>query len=97
MCRLVVPAKDAHIIDIACGRGRHALELYRHGFSVCGIDLSAENIKYAKEQAKNMQASDNLQFMVHDMRKPYKHNFLIYLIYLQALAILKIRKITFEH
>ena len=27
---LIEPAKDAHILDIACGRGRHALELYRH-------------------------------------------------------------------
>ena len=72
---LIQPAKDAHIIDIACGRGRHALELYRHGFSVSGIDLSPENIKYAKEQAKNMQASDTLQFMVHDMRKPLQTQF----------------------
>ena len=72
---LIQPAKDAHILDIACGRGRHALELYRHGYAVTGIDLSPENIKYAKEEAKNKQASDALQFMVHDMRKPLETQF----------------------
>ena len=72
---LIQPAKDAHILDIACGRGRHALELYRHGYSVTGIDLSSENIKYAKEEAKKKKASDSLQFMVHDMRKPLDRQF----------------------
>jgi SAM-dependent methyltransferase len=37
--------------------------------------LSPENIKYAKEEAKNKQASDALQFMVHDMRKPLDAQF----------------------
>lgn len=72
---LIQPAKDAHILDIACGRGRHALELYRQGYTVTGIDLSPKNIKYAKEEAKNKQASDALQFMVHDMRKPLDTQF----------------------
>jgi len=72
---LIQPAKDAHILDIACGRGRHAIELYRHGYSVTGIDLSPENIKYAKEEAKKKKASDTLQFMVHDMRSPLDRQF----------------------
>lgn len=72
---LIQPAKDAHILDIACGRGRHAIELYRHGYSVTGIDLSTENIKYAKEEAKKKKASDTLQFMVHDMRSPLDRQF----------------------
>ncbi|MBN10079.1 MAG: SAM-dependent methyltransferase [Flavobacteriaceae bacterium] len=72
---LIQPAKDAHFLDIACGRGRHAFELYRHGYSVTGIDLSPENIKYAKEEAKKKNASDTLQFMVHDMRKALDRQF----------------------
>lgn len=72
---LIQPTKNAHILDIGCGRGRHAFELYRHGFSVTGIDLSPKNIKYAKEEAKNKQASDALRFMVHDMRKPLDTQF----------------------
>ena len=67
---LIQPAKDAHILDVACGRGRHALEVYRHGYAVTGIDLSPENVKYAKEEARKKQTSDALQFMVHDMRIP---------------------------
>ena len=72
---LIQPAKDAHILDIACGRGRHSLELYRHGYSVTGIDLSPENIKYAKEEAKKKKASDALHFLVHDIRKPFDWQF----------------------
>ena len=72
---MIQPAKDAHILDIACGRGRHSLELYRHGYSVTGIDLSPENIKYAKEEAKKKKASDALHFLVHDMRKPLDRQF----------------------
>ena len=72
---LIQPAKDAHILDVACGRGRHALEVYRHGYAVTGIDLSPENVKYAKKEARNKQTSDALQFMVHDMRKPLDTQF----------------------
>lgn len=72
---LIQPPKEAHLLDVACGRGRHALELHRHGYAVTGIDLSLENIKYAKEEAKKMQASDALQFMVHDMRNPMNTQF----------------------
>ena len=72
---LIQPPKEAHLLDVACGRGRHALELHRHGYAVTGIDLSPENIKYAKEEAKKMQASDALQFMVHDMRNPMDTQF----------------------
>ena len=72
---LIKPSKDAHILDIGCGRGRHALELYRHGFKVTGIDLSKENIKYAKDQAKKVKASSDLKFMVQDMREPLDTQF----------------------
>ena len=72
---LIQPNKNAHILDIGCGRGRHAFELYAHGFSVTGIDLSPKNIKYAKEKAKKKRASDALRFLVHDMRNPLDAQF----------------------
>ena len=75
LINLIQPSKDAHILDVGCGRGRHAIELYRHGFMVTGIDLSHENIKYAKDKAKNEKASSSLKFMVHDMRKPLDTQF----------------------
>ena len=75
LINLIQPSKDAHILDVGCGRGRHAIELYRHGFTVTGIDLSHENIKYAKDKAKNEKASSALKFMVHDMRNPLDTQF----------------------
>ena len=72
---LIQPAKDAHILDVACGRGRHAIELHRHGYNVTGIDLSPKNIKYATELASNKGVTDGLRFKVHDMRIPLAKQF----------------------
>lgn len=58
--------KDAKILDLACGRGRHAVFLNKLGFDVLGLDLSEENIAFAK-QFEN----ERLHFKVHDMRIPY--------------------------
>ena len=51
------------LLDIACGRGRHAVYLHKKGYDVTGIDLSVENIRYAQQFA-----NDTLRFFVHDMR-----------------------------
>lgn len=58
------PATNNKIVDIACGRGRHSIYLNKKGFDVTGIDLSEQNIKYAKQFEQK-----NLHFYVHDMRK----------------------------
>jgi SAM-dependent methyltransferase len=58
---------DAHFaIDLACGKGRHAVTLNSHGCKVLGLDLSDESIAYAQQFATN-----TLQFEVHDMRIAY--------------------------
>ena len=44
---LIQPKKESRILDVACGRGRHAIELSRLGYNVTGIDLSSESIKYS--------------------------------------------------
>lgn len=61
---------NSRILDIACGRGRHALYLATQGFTVTGIDLSPNSILYAQNEvtAKGIDA----QFYVHDMRTPAK-------------------------
>ncbi len=56
---------DDHILDLACGRGRHAIYLNKKGFNVTGLDLSPQNIAIAK-QFEN----DRLHFATHDMRRP---------------------------
>ena len=61
---------QARVVDIACGRGRHAIYLNRKGFEVTGIDVAEESIRYAK-QFEN----DTLNFSVHDMRRPFVTNY----------------------
>ncbi len=58
------PPHDAHILDLACGRGRHAFYLHRLDYNVTGLDLSPSNIEYA-----NSFAEEGLDFEVGDMRE----------------------------
>ena len=63
VCRIHLQS-GAKMLDIACGRGRHAVYMNKQGYDVTGIDLSIENIRYAR-QFEN----DSLRFFVHDMRQ----------------------------
>ncbi len=58
------------ILDLACGKGRHALYLNTLGYHVTGVDLSKNSIQHAKQFENN-----SLHFDVHDMCKPYKTQF----------------------
>ncbi|MEJ2005739.1 MAG: methyltransferase domain-containing protein, partial [Cyclobacteriaceae bacterium] len=55
----------AHILDLACGRGRHAIYLNKKGFQVTGLDLSPQNIAIARRNE-----NERLHFDTHDMRDP---------------------------
>lgn len=62
-----IPILPSHsILDIACGRGRHALFLSEQGYDVTGIDLSPNSITYAQQEAKKKAL--NASFDIHDMR-----------------------------
>jgi len=61
--------KGSKLIDIACGKGRHATYFNSLGLDVVGVDLSANSIASA---TKNANAT--LQFSVHDMREVYQEN-----------------------
>ena len=61
--------KGSKLIDIACGKGRHATYFNKKGMNVVGVDLSPNSIASAKQNENN-----NLQFSVHDMREVYKEN-----------------------
>ena len=61
--------KSSKLIDIACGKGRHATYFNKKEMTVIGIDLSPNSIAYAKQNENN-----NLHFFVHDMREVYKEN-----------------------
>jgi len=58
------------ILDLACGKGRHAIYLNKIGYNVTGVDLSENSINLAK-QFEN----ETLKFNVHDMCKPYSEQF----------------------
>lgn len=60
----------SRILDLACGKGRHSKALAMQGFNVTGVDLSEQSIL----EAKKMEG-ENLQFMVHDMRRPVAVNY----------------------
>lgn len=62
--------EQAIVLDLACGKGRHARYLNKIGYNVTGVDLSENSINYAK-QFEN----DSLNFDVHDMCLPYNTKF----------------------
>ena len=64
------PGKDAWLLDVACGRGRHSKILAKGGYDVTGIDLSGTSIDYAKQFE-----TDKLHFFQHDMRLPFWMNY----------------------
>lgn len=73
LIRLLRPKKEALMLDVACGKGRHALQLAENGFDVTGIDLSEESILDALKME-----NDRLHFYKHDMRLPFWINYFDY-------------------
>tara|TARA_B100001057_G_scaffold140118_1_gene139802 strand:+ start:165 stop:905 length:741 start_codon:yes stop_codon:yes gene_type:complete len=55
--------KQHNILDLGCGKGRHAFQLSKYFNEVDGLDLSEKSINKAKEFSK-----ENLQFHKGDMR-----------------------------
>ncbi|MBB2914214.1 SAM-dependent methyltransferase [Streptosporangium becharense] len=49
--RLAGLRPGSRVLDVACGSGRHALELARRGCRVTGLDVSAEAVAHARAVA----------------------------------------------
>ena len=62
------PPEKATILDLACGKGRHAIFLHKLGYEVTGTDLSESSIKWA-----NQFKAPGLNFLVKDMRQPIEN------------------------
>lgn len=67
------PAPYATILDLACGRGRHALYMSRAGYDVTGLDISTSSIAYARQFEQ-----EHLTFYQHDMRHLFRTNYFDY-------------------
>ncbi len=67
--------QNARILDLACGRGRHANYLSEKGYQVVGVDISPQSI----ETAMSRYYSEKLDFYIHDMRLPFRINYFDYI------------------
>jgi SAM-dependent methyltransferase len=63
------PAKDAVMLDLGCGSGRHSKYLASKGYTVFGLDLADSSIREARKFG-----SESLYFLHWDMRKPFGKN-----------------------
>lgn len=63
---------EKKILSIGCGTGRHDVELYKLGYKIHGIDLSAEMVDIARKNALDQnfiyEVQDARNFMV---KQPY--------------------------
>lgn len=60
-----------NVLDVGCGTGRHVLYLARLGFTVCGMDSSAEAIRAARKTTKAAGLSARLTVGSMFERLPY--------------------------
>ena len=67
------PKPGSYMLDVACGKGRHSIQLASKGFDVTGIELSEDSIDEALQSE-----SETLHFYRHDMRLPFWINYFDY-------------------
>ena len=59
--------RDERVLDIACGFGRHSLELARRGFEVVGVDITEAYVNEARTRAA--QEGLSATFIQADVRE----------------------------
>ena len=70
---LYPPDRHRRLLDLACGRGRHSINLARLGYEMTGLDLSKQAIHIAKTSAKAYDTP--VRFLCGDMRTPLPETF----------------------
>src|ERR1700743_1553628 len=66
VAKILQPRGDERVLDMACGSGRHSLELRRRGFGVVGTDISGDLIEIARRDAA--EADLDVEFVQADLR-----------------------------
>jgi SAM-dependent methyltransferase len=61
------PEGGERILDLACGTGRHSLELVRRGFSVVGVEIGEELVEIANKDAAEQGLE--AEFVQGDLRE----------------------------
>lgn len=64
---MLKPQGSERVLDLACGIGRHSLELSRRGFEVVGVDISGQLIEIAAGEAE-LQGLD-ISWIEADLRE----------------------------
>jgi SAM-dependent methyltransferase len=68
------PEGGERILDLACGTGRHSLELVRRGFSVVGVEIGEELVEIANKDAAEQGLE--AEFVQGDLRElDYENEF----------------------
>ncbi|HKZ12410.1 MAG TPA: class I SAM-dependent methyltransferase [Solirubrobacterales bacterium] len=67
VAKILQPRGDERVLDLACGSGRHSLELRRRGHQVVGADISADLIEIARRDAG--EAGLDVEFVEADLRE----------------------------
>src|SRR5262245_18003598 len=68
------PPDGARVLDLACGTGRHSIELARRGFSVLGVDIATDLLEVADRDAA--EADGDVSFLEADLRElPFEEEF----------------------
>ena len=65
--KMLRPQGDERVLDLACGSGRHSLELRRRGFEVVGGDISPELLEIARREAERQGLE--VEFVEADLRQ----------------------------
>lgn len=63
--RTLAPPDGGRLLDVACGNGRHAIELARRGYRVTGVDLSDDFLAAARESSTGLRG---VEWVKGDMR-----------------------------
>jgi SAM-dependent methyltransferase len=61
--------ESSMVLDLACGIGRHSIELASRGYSVIGVDISPEYLAIAEQESEKKGVSDICRFVEGDMRR----------------------------
>jgi len=59
----------ARILDVPCGTGRLSLHLLKRGYSVTGVDISKEMVRYIKKRLKKEGIYNKIIVKVEDAEK----------------------------